>query len=238
MAKIRVVERDPKGRYKANKAMTKDEFRKELKRPRYITVVIVILILTAGYFTLRKPVQQVSGVAGTISQVHSILGYSETLVDMYGEVSDELRRIQAQNNALKDAIEKSNNRILGLEQKVVAYAQNASHDAVKIDSLLSLVSYPVFEVETFEECLEELSKAEITICYLDEVVLTQSGKIETLKSINLTKDMILQEKDYIIERKDDQIDNYADTLRAITRRNRIKNVIYTAVGVAVGVFLL
>ncbi len=238
MAKIRVVERNDKGQYRSNKAMTRDEFRKELKRPRYITIVIVVLVLAVGYFTLRKPVQQVSGVAGTIGQVHSILGYSEKMVDMYGEVSDELRRIQAQNNALKDAIAESNSRISSLEEKVVRYAENASQDAVKIDSLLALVTYPDYEVETFEECLEELGKAEITICYLDEVVLTQSGKIETLKSISVTKDMIIYEKTYIIEKQDEQIANYTDYIRALNRRNRIKNGIYTAVGIAIGVFLL
>ncbi len=94
-----------------------------------------------------------------------------------------MREIRQQNVVLQGLIVEANEKIEGLEVEVEQSQLLADQYKREVKELVEGIEYPVYEVETFEDCVRELQVAEVAIDGLQDAMSIKGQRVEALEMI-------------------------------------------------------
>ena len=185
-----------------------------------------IIAVIAFAYIVRQPIKEGAGKLTSIfANTENAVAATQEAVLLWAETKDEIKSLQAHNEAILAMLQQSNDNILLLEESVKTLTAAAEASQAEIDSLKTLLKEE--PPQDYDECLEQLEVSH-------GVIGLQDGKIQVLQAINTEQGLIISEKDVIISLKSEQIETY----EAIVRQYKIRMGIVTTLSIIGWVIVL
>jgi len=189
-----------------------------------ILSIVLIIVLIGGFFIVRKPLHDTSKIFTRFGQV-------TTIVEGLHEIQTDYITLQEERDLIMNQqIEMLNEKVDSLTVAVNHYQNLADENAQKTSELLAQIEpRPEDPPEDFEECTEQLELAHQREDILVEVVDNQREEIASLRAVNHSQGIIIENKDRVIKVKDSQIEAWKQVADDERRKGNIKAIISAGV---------
>ncbi len=193
--------------------------------------IIMIVVFIVGFFFIRKPLEDANQIMSRFDDVTKIVDDIQIIQKDYIALQEE------RDKTLIIKIDSLNDVVENLTASVNHYQNLADENAQKTNELLAQIEpRPEEPPEDFEECTQQLELAHQREDILVEVVDNQEEEITSLRSVNHSQGIIIENKDRIIKVKDSQIEAWKQVADDERRKGNIKAII--SAGVVYGILKL